>query len=244
MICRVRRVGRAASGCALDELGADPQKAGWLYGLYRTDTGATHPAGEWNTLRLSISTARCEHVINGVEYFDYVLHSDDFERRLANSKFAGGPEFAKADAGYMTRVDATRPACSRTGPPSPGWRVPWWPWAPMARAGAPIRHGCGAAAAVRRRSRPHLPPRKNMKRILTSFAISAMLLLGACASPHAKAPAAGMNAKCPMTGEAIEADSPTVDFQGHKVAFCCDKCIKKWDAMSDSEKQAKLAAMK
>ena len=83
-----------------------------------------------------------------------------------------------------------------------------------------------------------------MKRTLTSFALTAMLLLGACAGTQANPPAAGMNAKCPMTGEAIEASSPTVDYQGHKVAFCCDKCIKTWNGMSDSEKQAKLAAMK
>lgn len=81
--------------------GKDPQKAGWLYGLYRTDTDATHPAGEWNHLRLLITPQKCEHEINGVVYFDYVLHSDDFEQRLAKSKFAGMPQFARFDRGYI-----------------------------------------------------------------------------------------------------------------------------------------------
>lgn len=85
-----------------NDKGADPQKAGWLYGLYRTDTDATKPAGEWNTLRLLISKERCEHVMNGVKYFDYVLHSDDFEQRLGKSKFARMPGFARFESGYIS----------------------------------------------------------------------------------------------------------------------------------------------
>ena len=32
----------------LDNKGEDPQKAGWLYDLYKADTDATKPAGQWN----------------------------------------------------------------------------------------------------------------------------------------------------------------------------------------------------
>jgi len=84
-----------------NKAGRDPQKAGWLYGLYDTDVDATRPAGQWNHLRLLITKDKCEHVMNGVKYFDYVLHSDDFEQRLAKSKFASMPKFAKFDAGYI-----------------------------------------------------------------------------------------------------------------------------------------------
>ncbi|MEZ6037356.1 MAG: family 16 glycoside hydrolase [Planctomycetota bacterium] len=85
-----------------NKAGADPQRAGWLYGLYKTDVDATKPAGEWNTLRILISKQRCEHVMNGVRYFEYVMDSEDFAQRLAKSKFAGMPGFARFDTGYIS----------------------------------------------------------------------------------------------------------------------------------------------
>jgi len=88
---------------------ADPQRCGWLYGLYQPPvdpkTGkpldATKPAGEWNHVRLLVSPEKCEHVINGVSYFTYVLGSDDFKQRVAKTKFAGMPLFAKPTAGFI-----------------------------------------------------------------------------------------------------------------------------------------------
>ncbi len=88
---------------------ADPQRCGWLYGLYKPEidpkTGkpldATKPAGEWNHLRLVISKEKCVHEINGVKYFEYVLGSDDFKQRVAASKFGGMKNFAKFDKGAL-----------------------------------------------------------------------------------------------------------------------------------------------
>lgn len=84
-----------------NQAGKDPNKAGWLYALYTTDVDATKPAGEWNRLRLLISKERCEHEMNGVKYFEYVLGSEDFERRLKASKFASMPGFARYEKGYL-----------------------------------------------------------------------------------------------------------------------------------------------
>jgi hypothetical protein len=88
---------------------ADPQRCGWLYALYQPPTDpktgkpldATKPAGEWNKVRLIISPEKCEHYINDVKYFDYVLNSDDFKARVAKSKFASMPLFAKFDKGAL-----------------------------------------------------------------------------------------------------------------------------------------------
>jgi hypothetical protein len=88
---------------------ADPWRCGWLYGLYRPPmdpaTGkpidATKPANEWNHVRLVITPQKCEHWINGVKYFEYVLHSDDFNARVAASKFSKMPGFAQSDIGYI-----------------------------------------------------------------------------------------------------------------------------------------------
>ena len=88
---------------------ADPVRCGWLYALYQppidpatgTTLDATKPVGEWNHVRLVISPKKCIHEINGVKYFEYVLGSDDFNARVAHSKFAKMPNFAKANSGYI-----------------------------------------------------------------------------------------------------------------------------------------------
>jgi len=87
----------------------DKIRCGWLYALYQPPldpaTGkildATKPVGEWNHVRLLISPEKCVHEINGVKYFEYVLGSADFTNRVAQTKFAKMPRFAKADAGYL-----------------------------------------------------------------------------------------------------------------------------------------------
>jgi hypothetical protein len=97
---------------------ADPQKCGWLYALYQPaddyalyqpaddpKTGkpldATKPAGEWNHLRVVITPEKCIHEMNGVKYVEYVIGSDDFNKRVAASKFGKMPKFARADAGFI-----------------------------------------------------------------------------------------------------------------------------------------------
>ncbi len=92
-----------------NEKAADPIRCGWLYGLYKPPidpaTGkildATKPVGQWNHVRLLLSPTLCEHDINGQKYFDYVLGSDDFNARVAASKFKNMPGFAKAPAGWI-----------------------------------------------------------------------------------------------------------------------------------------------
>lgn len=88
---------------------ADPQKCGWLYQLYFPEddpkTGkpldATKPAGEWNHMRIVISPEKCEHIVNGVKYFEYDITSDDFKERVKKSKFGSMPNFAKSDKGFI-----------------------------------------------------------------------------------------------------------------------------------------------
>ncbi len=88
---------------------ADPVRCGWLYALYQPPTDpktgkpldATKPVGQWNHVRLLISPEKCVHEINGVQYFEYVLGSEDFNVRVAKSKFARMPRFAKSNSGYV-----------------------------------------------------------------------------------------------------------------------------------------------
>lgn len=92
-----------------NEAAADPVRCGWLYALYQPEinpkTGkpldATKPVGEWNHVRLLITPNKCLHEINGVKYFEYVLGSQDFLDRVAKSKFAQMPFFAKSAIGSI-----------------------------------------------------------------------------------------------------------------------------------------------
>jgi hypothetical protein len=88
---------------------ADPIRCGWLYALYQPPddpaTGkpldATKPVGQWNEIRLIIDPEKCEHIINGVKYFEYQLGSKDFNDRVAKSKFKSMPKFAKSESGRI-----------------------------------------------------------------------------------------------------------------------------------------------
>jgi len=90
---------------------ADPQRCGWLYQLYKPEVDpktnlpldATKPVGEWNHIKVVIAKApaKSEVVVNGTKYYDFVWGSDDFKARVAKSKFAKMPNFAKADSGFL-----------------------------------------------------------------------------------------------------------------------------------------------
>ncbi len=85
--------------------GHDPQLAGWLYQLYKSETDATKPAGEWNHLRILITPEKCEHYMNGVKYCEYVKGSKDWDERVAKSKFAAFSKFGKATKGHICLQD-------------------------------------------------------------------------------------------------------------------------------------------
>jgi len=85
--------------------GRDPQKAGWVYQLYPANVDATRPAGEWNTLHIRITPQECEINMNGHRYSRFVKGSDDWNQRVAKSKFAEMPKFGKADRGHICLQD-------------------------------------------------------------------------------------------------------------------------------------------
>lgn len=85
--------------------GHDPQKAGWLYQLYSSETDATKPPGQWNTLRILITPEKCEQYLNGVKYCEYVKGSDDWKQRVAASKFSKFPKFGVPTVGHICLQD-------------------------------------------------------------------------------------------------------------------------------------------
>ena len=93
--------------------GKDPQKCGWLYQFYKTDTDATKPAGEWNTLNILITPEKCVHTMNGVKYVEYVIGSDDWNEKLSASKFAKYSNFGKFETGHICLQDHGNPVAYR-----------------------------------------------------------------------------------------------------------------------------------
>ncbi|MDF1744106.1 MAG: PQQ-dependent sugar dehydrogenase [Gimesia sp.] len=104
--------------------GHDPQKAGWLYQLYKPATpkwmieaekagkkvtpaivDATRPAGQWNHLFLRIAPDQSEVIMNGVKYFRFKKGSPDWDKRVAASKFSKYPKFGKATKGHICLQD-------------------------------------------------------------------------------------------------------------------------------------------
>lgn len=104
--------------------GHDPQKAGWLYQLYKPNKpswvkkaesqvgrkgpdveDATRPAGEWNTLYIRVTPNDGEVCMNGVSYFKFKVGSDDWNKRVAESKFSKFENFGKAGEGHICLQD-------------------------------------------------------------------------------------------------------------------------------------------
>ncbi len=96
-----------------NEKGRDPQKSGWLYQMYAPEVDTTRPAGEWNHLRILLTPERCAHYMNGTLYVEYVKHSDDWNERVAKSKFSAFPQFGKANKGYIALQDHGDAVCYR-----------------------------------------------------------------------------------------------------------------------------------
>lgn len=44
-----------------------------------------------------------------------------------------------------------------------------------------------------------------------------------------------------MSGRPVDADSPSRNYGGKTIKFCCEDCKRDWDAMPDSAKSIKLA---
>lgn len=97
--------------------GHDPQKSGWLYQLYEPgkardsradETGrldAARPAGEWNQLYVRIAKQQSAVNLNGYPYYQFVIGSDDWNTRVAKSKFSKFENFAKAGKGHICLQD-------------------------------------------------------------------------------------------------------------------------------------------
>ena len=112
--------------------GHDPQLAGWLYDLFKPAKpkwlvgfekqvgasspeviDATRPAGQWNHVYLRVTSKDSEVMVNGISYFLFEKGSDEWNERVAESKFAKMPLFGKATKGHICLQDHGNPVAFR-----------------------------------------------------------------------------------------------------------------------------------
>ncbi len=79
--------------------------AGGLYALYSPKGKTLNPAGEVNHARIVVVSNRIEHYVNGVLVLSAVRGSEDWNRRVAASKFASMPKFGTLDRGHICLQD-------------------------------------------------------------------------------------------------------------------------------------------
>jgi hypothetical protein len=88
-------------------------RAGALYDLVVPPEGITEPVGEWNDARIEVRNNRIRHWLNGHLTADVEIGSDDWNARLAASKFADVPSFAAASEGHIALQDHGDPVWYR-----------------------------------------------------------------------------------------------------------------------------------
>ncbi len=79
--------------------------AGAAYGLYPASEDVVNAAGEWNHVRVVARGPRVEHWLNGTKIVEYEVGSEDWDRRVADSKFSAYPRFGEATAGRIGLQD-------------------------------------------------------------------------------------------------------------------------------------------
>jgi hypothetical protein len=79
--------------------------AGSLYALYAPSQDAAKPAGEWNRGRIVVEGNRVRHFLNGKKVVDAQLGGDEWNKLVAESKFAAWPKFGKNKSGHIVLQD-------------------------------------------------------------------------------------------------------------------------------------------
>jgi hypothetical protein len=82
--------------------------AGACYDLYAPVKDASRPRGQWNAVRVVADGRHFEHWLNGVKLLEYELGSDDWNARVAKSKFKDMKRFQEPPAkGHICLQDHT-----------------------------------------------------------------------------------------------------------------------------------------
>ncbi|GJM22899.1 MAG: glycosyl hydrolase [Planctomycetota bacterium] len=79
--------------------------AGANYALYAPLRDATRPVGEWNRVHIVVKGNHVEHWLNGERQCEYEIGSEEWEQRVASSKFASMPRYGREPKGHIALQD-------------------------------------------------------------------------------------------------------------------------------------------
>ncbi len=95
----------------IDQLGwkgkklADWQTTGAAYAVYPPVNPRIKPALEWNTAEIVVKGNHVIHYLNGAKVVEYDLQSEDWKKRVSESKWKDHPEYGMASKGHIGLQD-------------------------------------------------------------------------------------------------------------------------------------------
>jgi hypothetical protein len=91
---------------AIHKDGKNPlTSAGSIYALYPPTEAAAKPAGQWNSGAIRLEGGRLQHFLNGKLVAEAQVGGDDWNQRVAGSKFSAWPGFGKEREGCIVLQD-------------------------------------------------------------------------------------------------------------------------------------------
>lgn len=87
--------------------------AGSNFGLHPAPRGIVKPAGQWNHIRVLVSGDSVTQWLNGTEIVSYELGSEDWQARVAKSKFSAWPAYGTHRRGHIGLQDHGDPVAFR-----------------------------------------------------------------------------------------------------------------------------------
>ena len=80
-------------------------RAGDLYDLIAVSKETVKPAGEWNQVRIVSKNSKMEFWLNGTKVVDFTMHTPEWKKMVAESKFKSMPGFGEAKKGHIALQD-------------------------------------------------------------------------------------------------------------------------------------------
>ncbi|MCE9557255.1 MAG: DUF1080 domain-containing protein [Planctomycetes bacterium] len=84
-----------------------------LYALYPADQAVTKPVGQYNEARIVVKGQHVEHWLNGKKVVETEINGDDWNKRIAASKFKGWKKFGQNSEGHIVIQDHGDPVWYR-----------------------------------------------------------------------------------------------------------------------------------